>query len=160
MFLTAGGRALVLQRGSGDGRRASGVVWGALTGVCIAAYTLVDGWAIKSLALAPIVFYATGSLCRAVILLPFVLHRGSELRACWQANTRAILIVGILSPAAYLLVLFAVQTTPISYVAPVREVSMLIGTFIGAKLLNEAFKPKQMVGAALMLCGVGALALA
>jgi drug/metabolite transporter (DMT)-like permease len=55
-------------------------------------------------------------------------------------------------------VLFAVQRAPISYVAPVREISMLVGTFIGASLLREELKPSQIVGAAIMLAGVVGLA--
>jgi drug/metabolite transporter (DMT)-like permease len=159
VFLTAGGTGLLMGKGA-DSRRAQGVAWGAATGVCIAAYTLADGWAIKVLGLTPIVFYITSSVCRMVMMVPFVWGRGTELRACWRDNRRPIFIVGMVSPIAYLLVLTAVQTSPISYVAPVREVSMLIGTFVGAKLLHEAFKAEQMAGAALMLAGVAALALA
>ena len=68
------------------------------------------------------------------------------------------MIVGVLSPAAYTLVLLAVQMAPLSYVAPVREISMLVGTFIGASLLGESVKPSQFIGAAIMLLGVIGLA--
>jgi drug/metabolite transporter (DMT)-like permease len=37
---------------------------------------------------------------------------------------------------------------------------MLVGTFLGAKLLKEVVKPSQFVAAALMLLGVMVLALA
>jgi len=49
---------------------------------------------------------------------------------------------------------------PLSYVAPVREVSMLIGTFLGAHLLRESIRGRNVAGAALMLSGVIAIALA
>jgi drug/metabolite transporter (DMT)-like permease len=55
-------------------------------------------------------------------------------------------------------VLLAVQRAPLSYVAPVREISMLIGTFIGASLLGETVKPSQIAGAVIMLAGVAGLA--
>ena len=56
--------------------------------------------------------------------------------------------------------LYALQISPLSYVAPVREISMLIGTLLGARLLKEAVRPTQIVGAAIMLSGVAGLAFA
>jgi uncharacterized membrane protein len=52
------------------------------------------------------------------------------------------------------LVLFALTSAPLSYVAPVRELSMLIGAFIGARILQEKNSRSRMVGIALMLLGV------
>ena len=40
--------------------------------------------------------------------------------------------VAILSPLAYILVLTALEFTPVSYVAPAREISILVGTIFGA----------------------------
>lgn len=159
IFVSAGATEILL----GDKRlqqRHLGVLWGLLTGMFIAGYTVIDGWAIKSLGMAPLLFYGVGLLFRTVLLTPFALRQPDVLRSQWQTQRRAILVVGLLSPAAYTLVLFAVQLAPLSYVAPVREISMLIGTLFGAKLLKESVKPSQVVGAALMLGGVAALALA
>ena len=66
--------------------------------------------------------------------------------------------VGVLSPLAYALVLFALQQAPLSYVAPVREVSMLLATWLGARYLGETLTPARLMGALLMLLGVGLLA--
>ena len=125
--------------------------------IFIAAYTLLDGWAIKSLGMTPILFYAVGLAFRSVLLAPFALRQPHLLIAQWRQHRQAILIVGILSPLAYLLVLLAVQIAPLSYVAPVREISMLVGTFIGASLLKESLRPAQYVGATAMLAGVVSL---
>jgi len=158
LFVSAGGSQL-LRRGDAPGQR-SGVYWGLLTGLFIAGYTLIDGWAVKSLGMAPVLFYALALLSRSLLLAPFAWRRRTEFRGQWQAHRQAIVLVGLLSPAAYTLVLLAVQVSPLSYVAPVREVSMLIGTFFGARLLGEAVKPAQVVGAGVMVSGVLALALA
>lgn len=131
-----------------------GVFWGMVTGGFIATYTIIDGWAIKSLGMTPILFYAVGLAFRSVLLTPFVLRRRDTLLSQWKEHQRAIIIVGLLSPMAYILVLLAVQMAHLSYVAPVREISMLIGTFIGANLLKEAVKPSQFVGAGIMFLGV------
>lgn len=158
VFMTSGGAAGIA--GSGDARRRRGVLWGGLTGLCIAGYTVVDGWAVKSLGMAPVLFYAAGLGFRTVLLAPWVLPRRALLAAQWRQYRTAILLIGLLSPLAYCLVLFAVQSAPLSYVAPVREMSMLIGTLVGARLLKESLKPSQVLGAALMLLGVAGLALA
>ena len=141
-------------------QNSAGVLWGVLTGLCICAYTVMDAWAIKSLGMQPILFYAVGLLVRTVALAPVALGQPGKLRQQWARQHKAIVLVGVLSPTAYLLVLWALQTAPLSYVAPVREVSMLVGTFLGAKLLKEVIKPSQFVAAAMMLLGVAMLALA
>ena len=137
-----------------------GVLWGLATGAFIAAYTVLDGWAIKALGMAPILFYTSGLVFRVLLLAPFALCRPASLVDQWHANRGAIITVGLLSPTAYGLVLFALQRAPLSYIAPVREISMLVGTFIGASLLRESVKPSQIVGAAIMLAGVAGLAYA
>ncbi len=152
VFLSAG--ALDILRGEPGGRRRLGVFWGVLTGAFIAAYTVLDGWAIKSLGMAPILFYVVGLAFRVLLLAPFALRRRDELHRQWRRHRQSIVIVGVLSPLAYLLVLFAVRIAPLSYVAPVREISMLVGTAIGASLLREAMKLSQYFGAAVMLLGV------
>jgi drug/metabolite transporter (DMT)-like permease len=139
-------------------KRRLGVLWGLATGAFIASYTVLDGWAIKTLGMVPILFYASGLVIRTLLQAPFALRRMDNLRREWRARRAAIVTVGLLSPTAYCLVLFAVQHAPISYVAPVREISMLVGTFIGASLLREELKPSQIAGTAIMLAGVIGLA--
>jgi drug/metabolite transporter (DMT)-like permease len=156
VFVSAGAMDLWRQDGSREGsrKRHLGVLWGLATGGFIATYTVIDGWAIKSLGMAPILFYTVGLAVRSLLLTPFVLRRKNTLPGQWKAHRRAILTVGLLSPTAYLLVLLAVQMAPLSYVAPVREISMLIGTLIGANMLREAMKPSQVAGTGIMLLGV------
>ena len=139
-------------------RRQRGVAWGLLTGLCIAAYTVLDGWAVKTLGMAPLLFYSVGLIWRSVLLAPFALRQPYQLREQWAQHRKAIVLVGLLSPLAYGLVLTALQTAPLSYVAPVREISMLMGTFIGAHWLGEAVQRSQKAGAVLMLIGVLGLA--
>ena len=154
IFGSAGAIDLLRGTQARSSARRLGVLWGLLTGVFIAGYTVIDGWAIKSLGMVPILFYAVGLAFRALLLAPFALRRRAALVSQWRAQRRAIVIVGLLSPAAYTLVLLAVQIAPLSYVAPVREISMLVGTFVGASLLKESVRPSQVAGAALMLLGV------
>jgi drug/metabolite transporter (DMT)-like permease len=151
IFMIAGATRLFL---SSDRQVAIGVMWGVLTGLFIAAYTVVDGWAIKALGMSPVLYYGLGLMIRTVLLAPPALREPQALRAQWRSNRRHIIAVGVLSPLAYTLVLYALTIAPLSYVAPVRELSMLIGAFIGARILREKSGFSRMIGTALMLAGV------
>jgi drug/metabolite transporter (DMT)-like permease len=151
IFVIAGATGIFFRT---DRRLSIGVMWGVLTGLFIAAYTVVDGWAIKALGMSPVIFYGLGLLIRTVLLAPAALGKPQALRAQWQTNRRHIIAVGVLSPLAYTLVLYALTRAPLSYVAPVRELSMLIGAFIGARFLQEKSALSRMIGTALMLAGV------
>lgn len=50
---------------------------------------------------------------------------------------RFALLVAVVSPIAYVLVLFAMREAPLSHVAPALEVSMLFAALIGGHLLGE-----------------------
>ncbi len=154
VFLVAGMHRIVHR--SGD-RMRRGLMWGALTGTAIAAYTVIDGWAMKTLSMSPAIYYPLGLAVRALLLAPFALRNPATLRMEWVRNRRHILAVGVLSPLAYSLVLFAMVHAPLSLVAPVREVSMLISTLVGARLLREDGVLPRLAGAACMLLGIAML---
>jgi drug/metabolite transporter (DMT)-like permease len=146
-------------RASGShARRRAGVTWGLLTGLCIAAYTVIDGWAIQQLAMLPLVFHCLGMGVRSLLLAPWALRDREALARQWRGNARTIVAVGLLAPLAYLLVLQALRSAPLSYVAPVREVSMLWAALAGAWLLKEPLSAGRVAGAVSMLLGLVLLA--
>ena len=81
------------------------------------------------------------------------------VRAEWQAHRREALVVAVLSPLAYILVLTALVFTPVSYVAPAREIGILIGVIFGARLLAEGHARRRLLAAGAMVLGIVALAL-
>jgi drug/metabolite transporter (DMT)-like permease len=136
----------------------AGVFWGLLTGMIIASYTLTDAYSIKVLVLSPILVDCAGHLFRAIFLLPRTyLLRGvrTELRQYWRES----LGISLLTPMAYLLVLFAMKLAPVSRVAPVREMSVIFGAFLGTMLLREGHIARRTFAAALIALGVVALTL-
>ena len=136
-----------------------GIVYGALTGVFIAAYTVLDGFSVKVMLIAPIILDYFGNLLRLLILSPAVLRNRARLAHQWRRNRRLAFGVGVLSPLSYILVLYAMQTAPVSYVAPARELSMMIAAVFGVKLLQEPDAAARMLGAGFIASGVIALAL-
>lgn len=161
VFLLAGGTRLWRTASDpGEARRVRrGVAWGVATGCCIAAYTLVDGYAVTALWLAPLLVDYFGNLLRAAAMLPFAWRDRVGFAAAWRAQWRAVLVVAALGPLSYLLVLHAMRMAPLGHVAPAREVSTLFAALLGGRLLGEGDLRLRLAGAASIAAGVAALAL-
>jgi drug/metabolite transporter (DMT)-like permease len=141
---------------AGAARRAVG--FALLTGVAIAAYTLWDKQAVGPHGLSPVVYYWGTNVAEAALLTPFVLHRRPGLRRTWRAYRPQALGVAVLSPLAYILVLFALARAPVSYVAPARELSILVGAVLGTTVLAEGDTRRRLLAAAAICAGIAALA--
>jgi drug/metabolite transporter (DMT)-like permease len=151
IFVLAGGARALSDRSP---RARAGVRWGATTGAFIALYTMIDGYSVKHLAIAPLLLDYFCNVLRALFLSPILLTQRTLIRLEWQKNWRYIVVISAISPLAYILVLTAMQTAPISHVAPLRELSMLFAALFGARLLGEKQLGEKFLGAALMLTGV------
>jgi drug/metabolite transporter (DMT)-like permease len=161
VFLIAGGPGL--WRASHDPERRQrirkGMVYGLITGVFIASYTVVDGYSVKFLLMSPILLDYMGNLLRLVVLVPTVLRDMPAAAILWQRQWKYAVFVGIISPVSYVLVLYAMQTAPLSHVAPAREISMLFAALIGGQLLGEGDRMLRLLGAGFIAAGVMALAI-
>jgi drug/metabolite transporter (DMT)-like permease len=161
VFMVAGGPTLfrTLDDAERHARVRKGLVYGLLTGVCIASYTVVDGYAVKVLLLSPILVDYMGNFVRVAVLMPAVARDIPTARVLWQQQWKFALLVGIISPVSYVLVLYAMQSAPMSHVAPAREVSMLFAALLGGQLLGEGDRLARLAGAVCIATGVVALAL-
>jgi drug/metabolite transporter (DMT)-like permease len=133
--------------------------YGLATGVFIASYTVVDGYAVKVLLMSPILLDYFGNFVRLGLLAPAVLRDRPAAAALWRQQWKYALVVAAISPVGYVLVLYAMQVAPLSHVAPAREVSMLFAALIGGRLLGEGDRLLRIAGAACIAVGVMALAL-
>ena len=97
-------------------------------------------------------------MLRVALLAPYGLRRRPAIRDLWARHRGQVLGVALLSPLSYFLVLTALVFTPVSYVAPAREISILLGTLLGARLLAEGQGARRLAAAAVMVLGVVALA--
>jgi drug/metabolite transporter (DMT)-like permease len=138
--------------GPASGGRAT--VFALLTGAAIAAYTLWDKHAVGVAALSPVVYYWGTNLANAALLTPLALHDRDGLRRAWTDSRARAAGVGLLSPLAYVLILYALARAPVSLVAPARESSIVVGTLLGALVLHEKDMGRRLVVAAAILAGV------
>jgi drug/metabolite transporter (DMT)-like permease len=136
-----------------------GLLWSIATGCTIAAYTLVDGYSVKTLLISPFLVEYAGTLFRVAVLSGGAWQERSWLRTEYRQCWKEAFGIGTLFPIAYLLVLFAMRFAPISHVAPVREMSMMVGMYFGAQFLSEKQVVRRIVGSAFIVLGVAALAL-
>lgn len=159
VFLIAGGPGLwkAAQDPQQQARVRTGIFYGGITGLFIASYTVVDGYAVKVALMSPILVDYFGNLVRLVFLTPTLLRDRAEVMRLWRQQRSYALIVGIFSPVSYVLVLYALQVAPLSHVAPAREVSMLFAALLGGHLLGEKDRGPRIAGAALIALGVMAL---
>jgi len=160
VFIVAGGPALL--RAAHDPRQRArvhaGLRWGAATGAVIAAYTVLDGYSVKRLLIGPILIDYFGNVVRLPFMLPSALRDRAGFADAWRRYKWHAVVLGVVSPVAYVLVLYAVQLAPLSHVAPAREVSMLFAALLGGRLLGEGDRGPRLLGAGLMAAGVILLA--
>ncbi|TFJ94160.1 EamA family transporter [Lentibacillus salicampi] len=134
------------------------LLYGMLIGVMIASYTLLDKGAVSVAMMSPLMLIYGSIVAQAIILSLFVFRSFEDVRHEWRHHKKEAIGVGILNQFAYVLVLTAMTFTPVSYVAPVREMSILIGTIMGTRMLSEGFGPRRIVAAGTMVAGVIAVA--
>ena len=131
-----------------------------IAGSFIASYTVWDRNGVGLHQINPVVFDGLTNIGLTLLLAPFAWGRRAEVTRVWRENRREVLIMATLSPLAYVLVLTALSFTPVSYIAPAREFSILIGAYLGARVFNESDNPRRMWCAGGMVTGLIALALA
>ena len=135
------------------------MTFGLITGVLIAGYTLCDKQAVGPYGVPPLLQQWGTSVGMSAVLAPLVVRRRAQIRQHLRQHLGTIVAIGGLVPAAYILVLTAMSFTPVSYIAPAREVSILIGTILGTQLLSEGQASKRIAAAVVMFFGLAALAL-
>jgi drug/metabolite transporter (DMT)-like permease len=152
-LLIVGGTFAVAGRGRGTdlGR---GVALALTTGGLICAYTLWDAYQVTELAIPALVLVWASDLGRCLLLAPAVRGHRSQVREIWGSYRREVVGVAVLSPVAYVLVLVALRFAPVSYVAPAREISILIGVVMGHRLLGEANVGRRLAATAAVVGGM------
>jgi drug/metabolite transporter (DMT)-like permease len=136
----------------------AGTFWALVTGLTIAAYSLVDKAGVARL--HPMPYIALMGACLSVVLAPVVLADRPALGREWRRHWRTILVASAMNLTSYLLVLFAFRLSKVGYVVASRELSILFSAFIGSLWLGEGRLAPRLAGASVVLAGVVCVALA
>jgi drug/metabolite transporter (DMT)-like permease len=150
-LMFAKGPPAVLGR-EGDGAKA--VLLAVATGLFIAFYTVVDGIGIRAAgtSVGYIVWLNAGEGIPFMVWA--VLTRRTELTPFMKANWRRTTATGLLTIAAYGLVLFALSQGAMAHVSALRETSVLFAAVIGTLLLKEPFGRVRVAAAVVIVAGV------
>lgn len=157
-LLLAGNPFAARKAGGPDPRRAMG--FALLTGCMIAIYTVWDKASMATWLIPPLLYDWGCNAFRCMALVPYTHKRAPGAMAlAWRERRGTIIAIALLSPLSYILVLTAMVFTPVSLVAPAREVSILFAALMGAHLLREGDVARRAVAAVGMVLGIGGLAL-
>lgn len=130
------------------------LIYGVGTGLVIGSYTVWDGHAVSALAIPAVLQAWTADAARTLYLAPHAHQHWTGVRELWRLHRRDILTVGILSSLSYMLVLTAMSFSPVSSIAPAREVSILLGSVMGVMVLKEPLRPIRVLAAVIIVAGV------
>jgi len=130
-----------------------------ITGGFITCYSLWDKAALDHL--TPLGINQFSLIGYLVVLAPLAFAaNASPVRSEWRERKWSIVAAGVCAPAAYMLVLAALTASRVSYVAPTREVGIVLGALAGVLFLGEGYGASRLAGSALIVAGVLTLGVA
>jgi drug/metabolite transporter (DMT)-like permease len=129
-----------------------------LTGLTIAAYTIVDGLGVRRAhdpwAYAALLFLLQGP---AMTVAAAVRRPASAWRDA--STARRGLLAGVLCVMAYGIVLWAQTKAPLAEVAAIRETSVVFAALIGVMAFGEVFGRRRAAAAVVIATGIVLLSL-
>jgi drug/metabolite transporter (DMT)-like permease len=152
-----GATSLLQSRGSR--MHLKGVAVALSVALIISLYTLVDGTAVKQ---GPALPYAlTMFMFVPVLTTAYNIRRfgWKPFLAAWKGPRLPLILTAVLGVAAYLLALVAYSFAPLSYSGAIREVSVVIGAFLGWLFLEEPMGSTRVIGSAVIFAGILTIAL-
>jgi drug/metabolite transporter (DMT)-like permease len=126
--------------------RRSALLWAALTGTCIAAYTVIDAQGVRAAPTALSYIVWIFLLLGGALGTFFAAWRGREFFITAAGQWRPGLVAGALSIVTYGFALFAFRLGATPRLAALRETSILFGTAIAVIFLKERLSRLRLVG--------------
>lgn len=130
--------------------------WALLTGILISSYTAIDKIGVRYF--HPFVYiFLILFVCWICLTIQWLTpDRRIALRnEPQQRRWLWIIVAAIFGTAGYGLVLAALRISPVSYVGPIREVSVVLGTWIGIEFLGEPGGKLRVFASILVVIGIG-----
>jgi drug/metabolite transporter (DMT)-like permease len=153
LMVSAGVVAITFADGWSSGLRSRASLFAALTGVSIAAYTLVDGLGVRAADDAlgyiawlniiegpPLIAYALWRRRRAFV--PYVIRHGGRSA-----------IGGAIAATGYGIAIWAMGQGMMAHVAALRESSVLFAALIGVMVMGERLGARRIAAAGLIVAG-------
>lgn len=152
-----GATSLIQHRGSR--LHLKGVLVALAVALIISLYTLIDGTAVKN---GPALPYAlTMFMFVPILTTTYNVRRfgWKPFLAAWKGPRIPLILAAVLGVVAYLLALMAYSFAPLSYSGAIREVSVVIGAFLGWQFLEEKMGGTRVLGSIIIFVGILVIAL-
>lgn len=120
--------------------------------LAISGYTIIDAWGARSG--DPLAYYSACMVCTALCMAPFILWKQPPTWTLVRTQLPRATLIGGLSFVSYLMVLQSYASAPVSYVAAMREISIVIAGLVGWLWLKESFGSTRLIGATVVSIGV------
>lgn len=144
-----------LARESREGKLSRGIVPAVLTGVAIAAYTVVDG--LGSRAAGNAWSYAAWLFVfNGLAMIPVWVWRGPVR---FDAGSQWSAAGGVVSLAAYAIVIWAASISPMGQVSALRESSVVVAAILGWLFLGERLGSRRLIACLVVATGAACLGL-
>ena len=130
------------------------LIFALLTGISIALYTVIDGLGVRRAGNAMAYIGLLFALESVPITLFVLATRYGEVRTSIMHTWRTGLIGGVLAVSAYGIVIWAMNTSYLTFVSSLRETSVVLAALIGTILLKEPFGRRRLVSAVVVVLGV------
>ena len=131
--------------------------YGFACGLCISAYSVWDKYAVDEQSIPPVVLEVFSAFGVSFMLTPYAVRNWNQVTKLWQCHHWEILCISILAPLSYILVLTALTFTDLSYIAPAREISIVIGAWMGSYFLGEKERTRRILASVAMVAGLIAM---
>lgn len=145
------------------GLRSPAARWALFTGLLISIYSSLDKVGVRYIAPLPYLYLFLAVTWLALSAQWLDAKRRMALRAELRPDGMRRLLgaaaVAVLGGGAYALVLAALRISPVSYVSPVREVSVVIGAWIGVRFMGEAGGRLRVLASMAIAGGIALIAL-
>lgn len=141
-----------------SGIGAQALVLSLCAGLCISAYSLVDGVGVR-ISDATLSYWAWGAFLHLFIAVFCGWRRRDTLTTLAPKVWMLGIAGGMVSMTAYGLILYAKNFAPLGAVSALRETSVIFATLIGFILLKEGNWLRRLGAAVLMVCGIAVIAL-
>ncbi len=130
-----------------------GSIYALLAALSMAGYTLWDKIAITQM--EPFLYFYLYTFIVAILYNGFVFTKYSvaDIRAEWRLNRSRVIQVGFFNSFTYIIILTALTMSKATYVGGLRQLSVVIGVFLGYKLLGETLSAPKMAGIAISIIG-------
>lgn len=141
-----------------SGASGTAVGFALATGASVAAYSFLGGMGVRA-AGTVLGFQACLEIVNGTGMVGFAMvTRRRAFASYLAANKTTCLLAGLMSVLGFVAYLLAARVLPLGPTTALRETSVIFGAVIGTLVLKEAFGPRRIAAAALVVLGIGLLA--